>query len=159
MLIGAIGGSGVVLARAQQAPAPASMCTRAERLLTNDDREAIAKVFRNRIKEKLGLTDQQAEQIRSVLQSRRDEARADAQALCEARVELRRLLEQQNSASADLKAAAYRVKSLQGKFLDQRLDTVVALRSQLTPDQWAKWNELHKTMGHGWMGRGRGFAL
>jgi len=77
------------------------------------------------MKEKLGLTDGQAEQIRSVLQSRRDEAR----------VELRRLLEQQNSASADLKAAADRVKSLQGKFPARRLDTVVALRSQLTPDQ------------------------
>ena len=87
------------------------------------------------MKEKLGLTDRQAEQIRSVLQSRRDEARADAQALCEGRVELRRLLEQQNSASTNLKAAVDRVKSLQGKFPDRRLDTVVALRSRLTPDQ------------------------
>ena len=67
--------------------------------------------------------------------SRRDEARADAQALCEAWIELRRLLEQQNSAFTDLKAAADRVKPLQEKFPDRRLDTVVALRSQLTSDQ------------------------
>lgn len=158
-VIAAIGGSGVVVAQAQQAPAAASICARPERLLTNDDREAIGKVFRDRIKEKLGLSDQQAEQIRTVLQSRRDEARADVQALCEARVELRQLLQQQNSDSAALKAAADRVKSLQGKFLDRRLDTVIALRSQLTPDQWTKWIELRRGMGHRWMGRGRGFAL
>ena len=97
--------------------------------------------------------------MRTMMQSRRDEARADVQALCEARVELRRLLEQQNSAPADLKAAADRVKSLQGKFLDRRLDTVIALRSQLTADQWAKWTDLRKGMSHRRMGRGRGFAL
>ena len=59
-VVAAIGGSGVVLVQAQQAPAPASICARSERLLTNDDREAIAKVFRDRVKEKLGLSDQQA---------------------------------------------------------------------------------------------------
>ncbi len=157
-VIAAIGGSGVVLVQAQQAPAPASRCARPERLLTHDDREAIAKVVRERVKEKLGLSDQQAEQIRTVLQSRRDEARADIQALCEARVELGRLLAQQNSDPVALKATAERVKSLQGKLLDRRLETAITLRSQLTPDQWAKWIELRKGMGHRWMGRGRRFA-
>ncbi len=154
-----IGGSGLVVALAQQAPTPASICTRSERLLTDADREAMVKVIRDRIKEKLGLTDQQAEQIQSILQSRRDEARADAQALCEARVELRQLLQQQNSDPAALKAAVDRVKSLQGKFLDRRLDTVIALRSHLTLDQWAKWIELRKTMAHRRRGWGPGFAF
>lgn len=155
----AMGGSGVILAHAQQPPAAARVCARPERLLTNGDREAVAKVIQDRIKEKLGFTDQQAEQIQNILHSRRDEARADGQALCEARVELRQLLQRQNSDPAALRAAAERVKSLQGKFLDRRLDTAVALQSLLTPDQWAKWVELRKTMGQRWMGRGRGFAL
>lgn len=111
-----------------------------------------------RAKETLGLSDRQADQIRITLQSRRDEARADAQALCEGRVELRQLLERQDSDPAALKAVAERVKALQGKLLDRRLETVIALRSQLTPDQWTKWNELRKGMGRRWMGRGRGFA-
>jgi Spy/CpxP family protein refolding chaperone len=122
--------------------------------LTNDDREAIRKVFQDRMKERLALTDQQAAQIQTLFTSQRDQVRADIQALCEARVEIRRLLDQQNSDPAALKSAAERVKTLQGKLLDRRLDTVVALRSQLTPEQWAKWLELRKGRGHRWMGRG-----
>ncbi len=156
-VIVSIGGSGVVVAQAQQAPTPASICARPGRVLTNDDREAIAKIMQDRIKEKLGLSDQQAEQIRTTLRSRRDEARADIPALCQARVELRQLLDRQDSDPVALKAAAEQVKALQGKFLDRRIETAITLRSQLTPDQWAKWLELRKTMGRRWMGRGRGF--
>lgn len=157
-VIVAIGGSGLVVAQAQQGPGAAGPCPRPERFLTNDDREAIAKVMRDRVKEKLGLSDQQAEQIRTTLQSRRDEARADIQALCQARVELRQLLDRQDSDPAALKAAAEQVKALQGKLLDRRLETAITLRSQLTPDQWAKWLELRKTMVRRWMGRSRGLA-
>jgi len=126
--------------------------------LTSDDREAIGQIFLHRTKEKLGLSDDQAEQIRATLQSRRGEARADFLAVCQARVQLRQLLDQQNSDPSALKAAADQIKALQGKLLDRRLDTVVALRSQLTPDQWAKWIELRKTMAHRFMGRARRFA-
>lgn len=156
--ISAMAGSSVVVAQAQQAPAPASICARPERLLTNDDREAIRKVFQDRMKERLALTDQQAEQIQTLLSSQRNQVRADIQALCEARVEMRRLLDQQHSDPVALKSAAERVKALQGKLLDRRLDTVVALRSQLTPEQWAKWLELRKGRGHHGMGRGRAMA-
>jgi Spy/CpxP family protein refolding chaperone len=151
----ALAGSSVGVAQAQQAPAPASMCARPERLLTTDDREAIQKVYRDRVKEKLGLTDQQAAQIQTLLDAQRDQVRADIQALCEARVEMRRLMDQQTSDPVALKSAAERVKTLQGKLLDRRLDALVALRSQLTPEQWAKWLELRKGRGHRWMGRGR----
>ncbi len=155
----ALAGSSMVVAQAQQAPAPpASMCARPERVLTNDDREAIRKVYRDRVKDRLGLTDKQAEQIQTLLNAQREQVRADIQALCEARVEMRRLLDQQNSDPAALKSAAERVKTLQGKLLDERLDTVVALRSQLTAEQWAKWLEMRKGMGHRRMGRGRAMA-
>lgn len=152
----AVGGSGVTVVRAQQVPGVPGPCVRSQGLLTPDDREAIGRVILQRTKETLGLSDQQVEQIRTTLQSRRDEARADVQALCEARVELRRLLERQDSDPAALKAVAERVKTLQGKLLDRRLETVVALRSQLTPAQWAKWIEMRKGLGHRWMGGGPG---
>ncbi|HSD49974.1 MAG TPA: periplasmic heavy metal sensor, partial [Candidatus Methylomirabilis sp.] len=144
----AMAGSTVVVAQGQQAPSPASICARHERLLTNDDREAIRKVFRDRMKERLALTDQQAEQLQTLFHSQRDQARADIQALCEARVEMRRLLDQQNSDPSALKVAAERVKALQSKLLDRRIEAQIALRSQLTPEQWAKWLELRKDRGH-----------
>ena len=73
-------------------------------------------------------------------------------------MQLRQLLDQQNSDPSALKATADQIKALQGKLLDRRLDTVVTLRSQLTPDQWAKWIELRKTMARRFMGRARRFA-
>ncbi len=154
----AVAGGATAVAWAQQGPGPAGPCARPERLLTGDDREAIGRIFLQRTKEKLGLGDDQTEQIRTTLQSRRDEARADFLALCQARVQLRQLLDQQNSDPSALKATADQIKALQGKLLDRRLDTVVALRSQLTPDQWAKWIELRKTMARRFMGRARRFA-
>jgi Spy/CpxP family protein refolding chaperone len=126
--------------------------------LSGEDREAIGRIFLQRVKERLGLTDQQAEQVRTILQSQKNEARAKVQALCEARIALRQLLDRQDSDPAALKTAGDRVKTLQGKLLDQKLDTAIALRSQLTPEQWAKWIELRKAKGHRRMGKGRPFA-
>ncbi len=156
LVVSGIGG--VAAVQAQQGPGAAGPCAGPQALLTPDDREAIGRVILERTKERLGLSDQQAEQIRTMLQSRRDEARTDIQALCEARLELRQLLDRQDSDPSALKAVGERVKTLQGKLLDRRLDTVVAIRSQLTPDQWAKWVELRKQAGRRWMGRARHFA-
>ncbi len=150
---------GVAAARAQQGPDPSGPCQRSGGLLTGDDREAIGQVMFNRVKEKLGLGDQQAEEILASLKAMRQDARADFQALCEARQDLRALLEKQDSDPAAVKAAGERVKAIQGKLLDRRLDTYVALRGKLTPDQWAKWVELRKEMGHRFMGRFRPQAL
>ena len=144
---------------AQQGPGGFRARDGLEGFLTPEDREAIGRIVLQRAKERLGLSDQQAEQIRAIVQARQDEARADIQALRQARADLRQLLERQDADPAALKAAAERLKILQGKLLDRRLDTLLALRSQLTPDQWAKWVELRKARGHRWMGRGRRSAL
>jgi Spy/CpxP family protein refolding chaperone len=148
----------VAVAQAQQAPGVAGPCVRPQGLLTSDDRDAIGRVFLQRTKETLGLSDSQTDQVRTILQSRREGARADFQALCQARLNLRQLL-QQNADADTLKGAGDQVKAVQGKLLDRRLDTVVALRNVLTPDQWAKWIELRKARGHRWMGRGPGLPL
>ncbi len=149
---------GATVARAQQAPDPGGPCARPGRFLTGDDREAIGRVIMNRMKEKVGLSDQQAEEIRVALKAMRDDARPDLQALCEARLELRRLLDDQTSDPAAVKAAGERIKVLQGKLMDRRLDGYVALRGKLTPEQWAKWVEFRKERAGRWRGRMRGFA-
>ena len=155
---GAVGGGAV--ARAQQGQQPPDMagpCQRVERVLTGDDREAIGRIFMNRAKEQLGLSDQQAEDFRNTLKAMRDDARSDWQALCQARVDLRTLLDQQNADPAAVKAAGDRVKTFQGTLLDRRLDGYLALRSKLTADQWAKWVELRKERGRRFRGGFRGF--
>jgi hypothetical protein len=47
------------------------------------------------------------------------------------------------------------VKDLQAKVLDHRLQTMLAVRAKLTPEQWSQWRALRQSTGHRG-GRGRG---
>lgn len=149
---------GAVTAGAQQGPGPAGPGAKPQGLLTPEDREAIGQIFWNRMQERLGLNEQQVSDIRTLLQDRRNAARADVQALFTARKQLRELLGQPNADPAAIQSAAAQVKGLQDKLFDQRLQTQLAIRSKLTPDQLAKWVELRGAMGQRWMGRSRGPA-
>ena len=141
------------VAQAQQAPGPGGPCQRPAGLLSSDDREAIRQIRFNRLKEKLGLSDQQAQTFQATMKAMWAGARPDVQALCEARLEMRQLMAQQDSDPTAVKAAGERVKALQAKLLDRRLDSYLTLRSQLTPDQWAKWVELRMQAGGRFRGR------
>lgn len=152
----AAGGAGMAVA--QQGPASPTQPRQAERLLTLEDREAMAQIFWHRAQERVGLTDQQVLDIRALLQNQRSAMRGDVQALMAARRQLRDLLGQQTADPAAIQSAATQVKSLQGKLFDQRLQAQLAIRSKLTPEQLTRWIELRKGMGHhGWR-RGNAFG-
>jgi len=155
LLAAAVGG--IAVAQAQQprgGTGSTGPCAPRPSFLTPEDREAIERVYVNRAKERLGLTDQQAEEVRAALKARRDQVQADRQALCLAQVDLRRLLGDRSSDPAAVKAAGERVNALQAKLMGQRLDAFLALRSKvnLNADQWAKFQELQSGFG----GRGPG---
>ena len=65
-----------------------------------------------------------------------------------ARRQLQGLLDQPAADAAAVQAAAGQVKEFQGKLLDQRLQTQLAVRAKLTPEQWQKWRALRQDMGH-----------
>jgi Spy/CpxP family protein refolding chaperone len=142
------------MAAAQPEPKRGGPCARPERLLTPEDRQAIGDRRMARMQERLGLTQEQAKEIREVLDAQRDLARPDHQKLCEARLEMRQLLARQDADPAALKDATERVKTLQGALLDRRVDTYLALRSKLTAEQWDQWRALRHKRGHGFRGRG-----
>jgi Spy/CpxP family protein refolding chaperone len=144
--------SGVALAQAE--PSRGNPCARPERLLAPEDRQAIGDRVMARIQEKLGLTEEQAKEIRGILGVQRELARADAQKLCEARLELRQLFARQDADPVALKDATERVKTLQGALLDRRVGTYLALRSTLTAEQWEQWRALRDKHGHAFRGRG-----
>ena len=152
----AAGGADVVLAQQSPGNPPASQ---SGPFLSAEDRVAIGHIFWRRAQEKLGLSDQQAADMRALLQDRRTTARADVRALAVGRRQLRSLLEQSNSDPAAIQTAATEVKALQGKLFDQRLQTQLAIRSMLTAEQWQKWNELGKGRGHRSMRRGSGSGM
>ena len=144
-----------------QAPAPGSTvpCERRGPFLTPEDREAMGAILMNRLKERIGLMDAQAEDVRATLRARRDTMRADAQALCLARRDLHALVAGADADPAAVRAAGDRVKAAQAQLLDHRLDAYLELRGKLNADQWAKWVELRKEMRHRGRWGGRPFAM
>ncbi len=144
----ALGGvaGGVSNAVAQQAPAAPP--PQHQPLLTPDDRTAMAQIFWHRMQERLGLSDQQVADIRGIVQNQRQASQADRQALIAASKQLHTLLQQPNVDPTAIQAAAGQVKAQRDKLFDQRLQTQLAIRAKLTPDQLAKWAELRQGMGH-----------
>lgn len=142
-------------ALAQQSAGPPGPPPQRQPLLTPEDRAAMGQIFWHRAQERIGLTDQQVTDIRALLDAQRTATRADFQNLMTARRQLRSLLDQPSADSAAIQTAAAQVKDLQAKVLDHRLQTALAVRAKLTPEQWSQWRALRQGMGHRG-GRGRG---
>ncbi len=135
-------------ALAQQPAGAPSPPPQRQRLLTPEDRAAVAQIFWHRAQERVGLTDQQVADIRAVLETQRAAARGDLQSLMASRRQLRSLLDQPTADATAIQTTAAQIKELQAKLLDHRLQTLLAVRAKLTPDQWAKWRTLRQNMGH-----------
>jgi Spy/CpxP family protein refolding chaperone len=141
------------IAAAQQAPGPGQPPHK-EWHPTSRDRAALGQMFWHRIQERLGLSDQQAMEIRTLLQNQRTAAQADFQALRTARRQLRELLADPKSDPGAIQTAAAQVKSQLDKLLDQHLQTQLAIRAKLTPEQWKQWTGLRAKGGwHRWSHR------
>lgn len=143
---------------AQQPATPSGPPPQRERLLTPEDRTAMGQIYWHRVQERLGLTDQQLTDIRSLLDAQRTTARADVQSLIAARKQLRSLLEQPTVDPAAVQSVGSQMKALQAKLFDARLQTQLALRGKFTPEQWQGWLALREGMRHRWMRRGHGFG-
>ena len=127
-------------------------------LLTPEDRAATAQIFWHRAQARVGLTDQQVTDIRTLLDAQRATARTNAQSLMAARKQLRTLLEQQTPAPTAIQAMATQIKTQQAALFDARLQAHLALRAKLTPEQWQQWQALRKGMAHRKMHRAPGFG-
>ena len=116
-------------------------------------------------KEQLGLSDEQSTRLREIRESRRHEAlqhRTDARA---ARLDLRRLMESQTLDRKAVDAKVKEIADLKAAGFRARVDTMLAMREVLTPEQRQKWEELRAERGmgtrrehRGWGRRGRGPA-
>ncbi len=150
---GGLGGGTTVFAQQTPTTPPPER----QRLLTPDDRAAMAQIFWHRMQERLGLSDQQVSEVRSLLQNQRATVRTDLQALRSAQRQLRTLLADPHADPAAIQAAAATVKVQRDTLFDQRLQTRLAIRSKLTQEQLAKWAALRQAMGHRRIGRGQAF--
>lgn len=157
--------AGTAVAFAQSAPPPGPPAPgQHQGVLTPEDRQAMAQIFWNRMKEQLGLSDQQVTEIRGIIQSQRDMMRTQFQALRDARKQLRELMQNPSpDAAAAIPGAAAKVDQLQSTLFNARINNQLNLRKQFTEQQLAKWIELRKSMRPRWggprgMGGGMGFG-
>jgi len=95
-----------------------------------------------RLKEDLGLSDQQETRLREIREGSQRDAirrRADVQV---ARLDLRHLMEAPTLDRKAVDAKVKEVSDLQAAGFRARVDTMLAMREVLTPDQMKKWQEL-----------------
>lgn len=148
ILLGLASAGPVLAQQSQQQAGPPAPPPRGHTLFTPEDRAAMGQIFWHRTQERLGLTDQQAAEIRAVFETQRAAARADRQGLMAARRQLQSLIDQPTVDAAAVQAVAGKVKELQAKLLDHRLQTQLSLRAKLTPEQWQTWRALRQDMGN-----------
>jgi protein CpxP len=116
-----------------------------------------------RLQERLNLSDEQSTRLREIRESRKPEAAQLRSNARTARLDLRRLLE---SETLDRKAVDAKVKEiadLHAATFRARIDTMLAMREVLTPEQRQKWQALRDERGkgagredRGWGRHGRG---
>ena len=141
---------GLAMAIPALAQQPAGPPPQREPLLTPEDRAAMAQVYWHRVQVTLGLNDVQVADIHTLIDTQRTATRADVQSLIAARKQLQAQLDQASPDSAAVQEAATRVKELQAKLFDSRLQTQLAVRAKLSPDQWQQWRALQKGRGYQW---------
>jgi Spy/CpxP family protein refolding chaperone len=147
---------GLGAARAQTAPTlpttppvgGVDACHHGGGVLTAEDRAAIRALVIERLQQRLGLVDQQAEELRAILQAQQEVAREAVDALCQAREELRSLMAWPEADPAALRAATDKVKAAHARLLERRLDGHLELRARLTAAEWAQWVELMGPRGY-----------
>jgi Spy/CpxP family protein refolding chaperone len=107
-----------------------------------------------RMKEALGLTDEQSEKLRQIFsESKKSSIRARAE-LQVKRMELHEIMMgEKTDREAALKKAA-EISDLRGQMMRQHVETMLAAKAVLTPEQQKK---AHALMAERWSHRGEGF--
>ncbi|HOO78034.1 MAG TPA: periplasmic heavy metal sensor [bacterium] len=109
-----------------------------------------------KLQEKLGLTDEQAAQIREVEHRYALAAVDTGAAIAKARLEFR---DEMSSATPDLEKCrrlAGVISSAQADQSRAQLEKQVTIRSMLTPDQWKQYMKLNRPSRRGARGSGEG---
>ena len=122
-------------------------CTRVDNI--DDVDESARSTMLQQIKDRLGLTEDQVQNIEALRQARGEAIRRDTRALCEAGVELGALIASFDSDPTAVRAAGEKAKTALGRVLDHRIDGQLDLRARLTPEQWARWIDLLQDIHEG----------
>ena len=102
--------------------------------------------FLERARERLGLTDGQVAQIKSVLRSEKDTLTALATRLHEGRLGLRNAIRTPNATEASVRVASAKVAAVQADLAVERMKLFTRINPILTDEQRAKLADVEQQM-------------
>ena len=94
------------------------------------------------IEQKLDLTAEQKEKLDATKAAQRDQMKKLSGAMKEERRELKEALAKPDATKATVAAIASEIKKLQAEMVDKRIDGILAVKQVLTPEQYAKLQEM-----------------
>ncbi len=115
--------------------------------LTEDEIKMVEKrrerraAFKSRMKEELGLTDEQQQKLQAHRQNHRGQRKQVFQQMMSLRDELKAELEKINIDTAKAHALNDQIKKLTNQMADHRLEGILQLRKILTVEQFKKFSE------------------
>ncbi len=103
----------------------------------------------------LNLTAQQEQQIRELQKSNFERAKQLRDELRDKRNALGEELNKQSSDMNKVKALAADIKDIEGRLIDQRVESVIKMKEILTPEQYQKFQNTMKERRGDWKKRRR----
>jgi len=94
--------------------------------------------------EELGITEEQKQALKTHKESHRSEMKALREQIKEKRKAFRQSLEDPNVDEGTITAVNNEIKILTNSLADNRLNGVLEVRKILTPEQFQKFNKMHK---------------
>lgn len=95
------------------------------------------------LRQRLGLTEAQAQKVEQVLAAHRERLARLRIALSRARLDARELMLEAKPDRARIEAVSRRIGDLYGQTVRARLEVSLELRGILTPEQWSRFREMN----------------
>jgi len=130
--------------------------------LTEDEIQMIEKKremrakFKEEMKAKLGLSDEQQQKLQEHRSSHRGQAKQYVSSMKDLKGQLKAELEKEEFDVAKVRGIHEQLKTLKNKKADDRLESILGVRAILTAEQYKKFHEFKKDRKGKWGGRHRG---
>lgn len=100
------------------------------------------KDFKEAMREKLGITQEQHQQLESNRQLQEETVKGLREAIKQQRGKLQQALKDPQTTRESVEPIVAQMKALQGQLIDQRVNAIFTAKTILTPEQFAQFNEM-----------------
>ena len=106
------------------------------------EREKAVEKVEEGVIDSLGLTTEQRDELKENRIAHREKAKAIFESLKKETAKLKEELKNPEASSASVAPMATKIKSLQGQLVDLRIEGILTVKEILTPEQFAKFQQM-----------------